>query len=217
VLRGALLTFLLAFVVAGCGHSQPRAHGGQPQAQTRLTVVALNSWVGRAVFHLACSPTGVGGDFPSPVKACAALRAEPSLVKSPRPFVCHGGPFSWWDVTISGQLNSRPLHRSFSTCWTPQMATIGRFGLTWDVLRKHLVPRRHEVVMAGSSHVFPPGVLRATDLVTCTILGHHLDVGVPIQIGQPASVGFGGAKVANVTLQVARNSDGSVRAICHRG
>jgi hypothetical protein len=128
-----------------------------------------------------------------------------------------GGTASWWDATISGRLDGRAIHRSFATCWTPQMATIGRLGLTWDVLRNHLVPRRHETVVAGVPRAFAPGVLRATDLVTCEILGHHLEMGVPVETGQPAGVGFGGANTISVALQVTRNADGSVRASCHRG
>ena len=81
-----------------------------------------------------------------------------SWSRAPKPFVCAGGTFSWWDVTISGRLNGKPIHRAFSTCWTPQMATLGRLGMSWDVLRKHLLPRRHEAVLAGTKRSFPSGV-----------------------------------------------------------
>jgi hypothetical protein len=178
-------------------------------------MLAINTWVGRAEFHLDCAPPG--GDLANATRACAALKKEPELVTDPKRFICLGGPSSWWDITISGRLNNAPIRRRFSTCWTPQMATIGRLGLSWDVLQKHLVPRRHESVLPGTEHVFPPGVLRPADLVTCDILGHHLEIGVPIESGPGASMGWGGANVISVTLSVAHRPDGSVDASCHRG
>ncbi len=180
---------------------------------TSLTIVALNVWVGRAVFHLRCGPTG--GDVPDSTKACGALDQQPELVTSPEPFVCRGGPTSHWVVRISGWLNGQTIRQSFETCWTPQMPTIGQFGLTGEVLRKHLVPRRQKSAPAGKAHRYPPGVLRATDLVTCSILGHHLSVGVPIEAGQSASVSYGGTHPI-VVLTVTHNRDGSVTATCHR-
>jgi hypothetical protein len=59
-----------------------------------------------------------------------------------------------------------------------------------------------------------PGDLRAADLVTCDIRGHHLQRGVPIDVGPPASTGFGGANVTTVTLTAAHNRDGSVSTSC---
>jgi hypothetical protein len=208
VFRAVLPSVLFLAVAAGCGcaHAKPG---------TQLTITGLNSSVGRAVFHLECAPTG--GDLPNPARACAAVARTPQLVTRPRRFVCAGGTFSWWDVTISGRLNGNPIARTFSTCWTTQTATLGRLGLSWNVLRRHLLPRRHETVLAGSTHVFPPGVLRATDLVSCEILGHHLELGVPVETGPSASMGWGGAHVVSVTLVVGRNRDGSVTASCHRG
>ena len=193
----------------------PGKAGALGHPSTQLTVVALNSWVGRAVFHLDCNPAG--GDIPTPARACAALARTPQLVTSPKPFTCLGGTSSWWDVTISGWLHGKPIKRAFSTCWTPQMTTIGRLRLAWPVLQRHLVARRVEAVMPGTSTVFPPGELRAADLVTCTILGHHLQLGVPIDVGPPSSTGFGGANVTTVTLSVARHRDGSVSAGCRSG
>jgi len=202
--------------VTGARSSGSASNGGATgYAKTRLTVVALNSWVGRAVFHLDCRPAG--GDIPSPARACAALARAPQLVTSPKPFTCMGGTSSWWDVAISGRFNGRPIRRAFSTCWTPQMTTIGRLRLGWPVLQKHLVARRAEAVMPGTSALFPPGELRAADLVTCSILGHHLQLGVPIDVGPPASTGFGGANVTAVTLTVAHHRDGSVSASCQSG
>ena len=113
--------------------------------------------------------------------------------------------------------DGKAIDRTFSTCWTPQMETIGRFGMSWAVLQKHLLPRRHETVLAGTAHVFPPGVLEPADLVTCDIRGHHLEFGVPEDVGPSGSVGYGGANVISVTLKVARHPDGSVDASCHTG
>ncbi len=120
-------------------------------------------------------------------------------------------------MRITGRLNGKSIDHEVSTCWTPQMEMIGRLGLSWKVLHDHLVARRREAVMAGTRHVFSPGLLRATDLVTCDILGHRLEVGVPVEIGGPTSTGFGGNDVVTVTLKVTRNRDGSVTASCQRG
>jgi len=209
VVAGLVAGGLVVALLAACGSSNK-------ESRTQLTMVALNSSVGRAVFHLSCGP--VGGDIPSAVTACAALGSKPQLVTRPKPFVCAGGTFSWWDVTIDGRLNGKTVHRSFSTCWTPQMTTIGRFGIGWSVLQRHLVARRHVSVLPGLPRTFAAGVLRATDLVTCDILGHHLEAGVPVERGQDAkeTTGFGGAGVVSVALTVAHNSDGSVTASCRR-
>jgi len=197
-------------VTAGCGQTQQAS-------RTQLTVVALNEWVGRAVFHIECRPSG--GDVPHAAAACAAIARRPQLVTQPKPFVCAGGTSSWWDVTVSGRLNGRPIHRSFSTCWTPQMSTIKRLGLGWPMLQTHLVARRREAIFAGTTQEFPAGVLRATDLVTCDILGHHLSTPVSDGTGPDAKVstGFGGAGYTSVVLSVTHNVDGSVTASCHAG
>ena len=205
-MRCSALLAVLVVCLTGCGGT---TH------ETQLTIDALNSWVGHAAFHLECGPTG--GDLPNPARACVALQRSPALVTKPKPFVCAGGTFSWWDVTIAGHLNGAPLRRTFSTCWAPQMATLGRFGLGWTVLQKHLLPRRHEAVLPGTRRVFAPGELHATDLVTCDIHGHHLELGVPTGVGPGASTGWSGAHVVPVTLRVGLNGDGSVTASCHRG
>ena len=203
-----LLCLLTVGVVAGCG-------GGRSSSATDLTMSAINSQVGRAVFHIECAPTG--GDLPNPERACAALAASPQLVTKPKPFDCIGGFGSWWDVTITGRLNGKPVHRAFSTCWTTQMATLGRFGMGDYVLQKHLVPRRHEAVLAGTERVFPPGLLRPSDLVTCDILGHRLSLGIPTQPGPTSSTEYGVTNVVSVTLAAALHRDGSITASCHTG
>jgi hypothetical protein len=63
---------------------------------------------------------------------------------------------------------------------------------------------------------FSSGALRPGDLVTCTILGHKLEEGVPIEYGT-STTGYGGANVTSVTLSVTHNRGGSVTASCHIG
>ena len=205
--RVLLVTLCFGFLLAGCG-----SRAVTPS--TDLTLLALNPSIGRAAFHLACGPAG--GDLGNPARACAALTAQPNLVTSPKPFFCFGGTFSWWDITITGRLDGRPLRTHTSTCWTPQMAMIGRLGIGWRSLRAHLVPRRREAVMPGVPRTFPSGRLRPADLVTCDILGHKLEDGVPIEFGT-SSNGYGGKNVTSVTLSVTHNRDGSVTASCHTG
>ena len=210
LLAAPLCLCCIVALAAGCGG------GRASSAATEITMLAVNSNVGRAVFHVDCAPAG--GDLPNPARACAALTASPQLITKPKPFVCIGGTTSWWDVTITGRLNGRPIHRAFSTCWTPQMATLGRFGMGGNVLETHLAPRRHEAVVAGTTRVFAPGGLRPADLVTCDILGHRLALGVPTQAGPSSSTGYsGGKKVVAVTLAVALRADGSVTASCNAG
>ena len=189
--------------------------GGRSTTPTAsITIGALNGSVGRAVFHLGCEPTG--GDVPDPAQACTVLDQEPDLITSPKPFVCRGGPQSHWTVRISGWLNGEAVRQEFDTCWTPQMPTIARFGLTWKVLRAHLVPRRHGTVRAGTTRRFPPGVLREVDLVQCAIFGMRLEVAVPIEAWGRASL-ISGRGRHSATLTVAHNRDGSVTASCRRG
>jgi hypothetical protein len=197
----------LAVGLVGCG--------GDLRPTTELTMVALNPWVGRAEFHIACGPAG--GDVAHAPRLCQQIAERPDLITSPRPFVCAGGTSSWWDITITGRLNGRAIDHGVSTCWTPQMEMIGRLGLSSAVLHEHLVPRRRETVRPGTPRVFTSGLLRATDLVTCDILGHTLEIGVPVETGVTTSTGFGGNDVVTVTLKVARNRDGSVTASCQRG
>jgi hypothetical protein len=196
---------LAALSLAGCG-------SGSAKPATDLTLLAVNPSVGRAVFHLRCAPAR--GDLGDPARACAAVAARPQLVTRPKPFVCFGGTFSWWDVTIAGRLNGRPVRTHISTCWTPQMAMIRRLGIGWQSLRAHLLPRRHEAVMPSVTQNFPSGALRPGDLVTCKILGHELEDGVPVEYGT-SSEGYGGKNVTSVTLSVTHHRDGSVTASCH--
>jgi hypothetical protein len=209
-------TFAAAIFVLGCGaaNAQSGWRAGSSTSGTKLTMVALNADVGRAVFHLSCAPPG--GDIPDPSRACAALDLQPELVRSPQPAVCRGGPGLHWYVTISGWLNGQPVHESFTTCWLLSMPTIREFGLSWDVLEKHLVPRRRNSVRPGTRVRFRPGVLRPADLVACNIFGHRLKVGVPIETAHRAVASYGGTYPV-VVLTVAHNRDGSVTASCHRG
>jgi hypothetical protein len=218
--RGPLALLVLA--LAGCG-------SGMNLAGTRLRLTAINPNVGLAVFHLDCGPSG--GDVNDPAAACSALGHDPRLVISPQPFTCLGGPTSWFDVTIAGRLAGKPVDRKFSTCWTPQMATLGKLGIA-NSLGRHVRPRRRGLVLARRTHTFPPGTLRPGDLIVCTILHHRLELPIPQRqdpIGK-TGVRFGGKLVevgnspnetiknaVNVTLSRTRNANGSITASCHRG
>ena len=204
--RACIVTCLLvvSLSLSGCTH-------GAVQSATRLTILAVNPSVGRAAFHVVCGPAG--GDLDNAARACAALAGHPGLVTNPKPFTCLGGSFSWWDITITGRLHSRAIHTHVSTCWTPQMAMIGRLGIGWQSLQAHLLPRRHEAVMPGLQRTSPAGELRPGDLVTCTILGHKLEDGVPVE-ATTSSTGYGGKHFTTVALKVTHNRNGSVSATC---
>lgn len=204
--RLALLLLVLA-ATAGCG-------GSADVAGTHLTLTALNPWVGLAIFHLDCGPSG--GDVADPAAACAALARNPRLVTSPTPFNCVGMQTSWFDVTIAGRLAGKPVHRKFSTCWTPQSATLEKLGLA-STLGRHVRRRRHGIVLAGTSRTFAPGALRPGDLLICRIRHHLLRLGISDQIGPTGSVGWGGKHVVSVVLTGTRRGDGSVTATCRRG
>lgn len=203
--RLAVLLLMLP-LTAACG-------SGMDLAGTQLTVTAVNPNVGQAVFHLDCGP--VGGDVSDPSSACAALGHDPTLITSPQPFPCLGGPSSWFDMTISGRLAGKRVHRKFSTCWTSQMATLDKLGLAKS-LERHVLRRRHGLVLPGLKRTFPPGALRPGDLVACTILHHRLQLGIPDTIGSIGSTGIGGGDVVSVTLSARRSADGSVAASCRR-
>jgi hypothetical protein len=198
---------LVMALAAGCG-------SGMNLAGTKLTLRAVNPNVGQAVFHLDCRPAG--GDVSDPAAACAALERDSKLVTSPQPFTCIGGPSSWFDITISGRLAGKPVHRKFSTCWTPQMATLRKLGLA-NSLRRHVLPRRHGVVQPGIRGTFPPGTLRPGDILVCTILHHRVQMGIPDTFGSIGSTGVGGRDIVSVTLTGSRGADGSVTASCHHG
>lgn len=202
-----LLLVLVVLALAGCG-------SGMNLTGTKPTLTAVNPNVGQAVFHLDCGPAG--GDVSDPAAACTALGHDPTLVTSPRPYTCIGGPTSWFDMTISGRLEGKRVQQKFSTCWTPQMATLKKLGLARS-LERHVLPRRHGVVQPGIRRTFEPGSLRPGDLLVCTILHHRVQMGIPDRVGSIGSVGFGGKNVVSVTLTGTRYADGSITASCHRG
>jgi hypothetical protein len=205
----AFILLVLLAPITGCGSTSV-------PPGTALKILAVNASVGRAAFHLHCTPAR--GDLPDNASACAALASAPTLVTAPKPFTCAGGTTSWWEITVSGRIDGHRLHRSVSTCWTPQMAMIGRLGLgRWTVLQSHLLPRRHERVVPGVQRTFASGVLRPGDLITCDIRGHHLEAGVQTGSGPSQSVGYSGAHIITVTLEVARDRGGTVLASCHDG
>jgi hypothetical protein len=199
--RLAFALFVLS-VAAGCG-------SGTNLAGTKLTLTAVNPNVGQAVFHLDCDPAG--GDVTDPASACAALGHDPTLVTSPQPFTCLGGPSSWFDMTISGRLAGKLVHRKFSTCWTPQMATLRKLGLA-NSLGRHVLRRRRGVVLPGTRRTFPPG-----DILVCRTLHHRVQMGIPDTFGSIGSTGTGGRDVVSLTLTGTRKADGSVTARCVRG
>jgi len=195
------LALPLLLVAAACG-------SGTNLAGTKLTLTAINPNVGQAVFHLDCGPAG--GDVSDPSAACAALAHDQTLVTAPKPFTCLGGPASWFDMTISGRLAGKPVHRAFSTCWTPQMATLGKLDFA-SSLERHVLRRRHGVVQPGKPHTFPRGMLRPGDLLVCTFHHHRAQLGIPAEVGPIGSLG-----TAGLTLTGARHTDGSVAASCRR-
>jgi hypothetical protein len=196
-------SFLVCLFVTGCSG---RA------AATRLTILAVNPNIGRAVFHVQCRPQG--GDVPDTNRTCAAIASTPGLITRPKPFVCFGGPSSWWDVTISGRLNGRLVHSKTSTCWTSQMRLINALGIE-RAINSHLEPRRRKELVAAERRRFPPGQLRPGDLVTCTTHGHVLQNGVPDSPeGGGTVVGWGGTTII-ASLTVILHHDGSVSGICN--
>jgi hypothetical protein len=60
-------------IFSGCAGA---SHAGK--SETRLTILARQDYLGRAVFHLDCEPAG--GDVPSPSKASAALKKDPKIL-----------------------------------------------------------------------------------------------------------------------------------------
>jgi hypothetical protein len=186
---------LVAAVVccAGCSSGAPA---------TRLTILAVNPNVGRAVFHIAC-----------PSRACAALEAEPSLATRPKPFGCWGGPGSWWGLWITGRVQGRRVRTHVATCWTPQMRLIRKLGIA-RTLQAHLVPRRQREIVIGERVTYPAGALRPGDLVVCHTYVKRLEAGVPLiyELGGSGE-GYGGARI-EFMLRVVRHRDGSVTASC---
>jgi len=62
---------------------------------------------------------------------------------------------------VGGQdLNRACASASRFDLLTPQMAMIGRLGLGWPVLQKHLLARRHQELAGGEQRTFSSGLLR---------------------------------------------------------
>jgi hypothetical protein len=201
------LALLLLSAAAGCA-------SGRNLAGTKLTLTAINPNVGQAVFHLDCGPAG--GDVTDPSAACASLGRDPTLITSPKPFTCLGGPSSWFDMTISGRLAGKRVHEKFATCWTPQMATLQKLGLARS-LGRHVLRRRRGVVHPGGRRTFPRGTLRPGDILVCMTLHHRVQLGIPDTFGSIGSAGTGGRDVVSLNLAGTRKADGSVTARCRLG
>jgi hypothetical protein len=194
-MKRAALGAVLIVLAAGCGS------GGSSLPRTHVTLTALNTNVGMAVFHLDCSPAG--GDVADPAATCAALAADPRLVTAPKPYTCLGGPSSWFDMTISGRLGGKPVHESFATCLARGMPTIDKFEL-FKNFNRHIRPRRHGRVTAGRSITFPAGALRPGDLLVCA---EHprITLGLSDRFGPLGS---------SRSLTGTRHRDGSITARC---
>jgi hypothetical protein len=211
-LRRGLVTLAAAAIVAA-GAGLWAELGGPASAATvraHLTVLAVGEQGGRALFHLRCRPAG--GNVAQPAKACAAIAAQPSLVKNPKPFY-DLGPNTWY-FTISGHLNGKPVHFSGESSWTPQFALIDKLGLAKPNGQPlHLEPQRHGFVGLGQTRTFAPAVLRPGDFVTCRV--HHHYLGAPLAMSVPIHKGFGGYRGAMPgVIGVRRRADGSVVASC---
>ena len=204
----ALLAFslLVLALLGGCGGTGSAPGTGHA---TRVRILAVDPNVGRALFEISC-PTKKG-DRTSSVKPCAELAENPELVTKPEPFICMMGE-NMWDFAISGQVNGRPVRSHTASCWTRQMALIGKLGLDF---RSHLLPRLTVSMVGPASRVFPPGALNPADLVTCKIHGTHLGLGVPIKIKTTAEESFDGPHIMSRRLEVTRYRDGSVAARCY--
>ena len=111
--------------VAGCGDESP---------STSLSLVATNPSVGRATLTLECDPAG--GDVPRPAAACSGLARDPAVLLHPKPFVCFGGTFSWWEIRITGRYEGKPVDVRTSTCWTRQMELIRVLGIGSGIDRR---------------------------------------------------------------------------------
>lgn len=213
-IRVALTTSLLAAAVllAACGGgTDTQAESVNQDAETQLTILAVNPNVGRAVFNLSCGPAG--GDVPSPERACESLEQAPDLLTNPRPFICAGGTYSWWSIEIRGHLHGAIVNSQTASCWTPQMDLIERLGIAQS-LEAHLVPRRHEELVGGEERKIAAGSLLPGDLVVCLTDGRRLEQGVPTEAEVPAETGYDGLDVKTVSLRVTRHRDGTVSARC---
>jgi hypothetical protein len=209
---GAACVLAAVAVLAACGGSPP---SGTPAAAlpTSVTVLAVNSSVGRALFELSCTPPD--GDLPDPAAACRAVDKMPELVTNPEPITCLGGTFSWWSLTITGEIHGEPFETNVATCWTPQMRLIDELGLKWEVLQTHLLPRRVEELDGPAERTFAAGELETGDLVICMIDGRPLENGIP-ELGSSEQTGWDGLGIRGVWLDVKRHADGSLTAACTR-
>lgn len=209
--RCSLALVAVAVIAAGAALGfELRGLGSVTPVPANLTVLAVQEGGGRALFHLRCDPAG--GNVAQPVKACAAIAAQPSLVTNPKPFYDGGSNTAYF--TITGRLNGKPVHFSGESDWTPQTALIDKLGLAGSQGQPlHLEPRRHGFVGLNQTQRFAPGVLRPGDLVTCRV--RHSYQGLPLAMSVPIHRGFGNMFGGTPGVMAVRvRADGAVIASC---
>lgn len=146
VQSAVVLLLALPSALAGCT-------GDSPTTELRLT--ATNLVAGRAEFSVSCDPAG--DDVPSVSDVCRRITDDPALVSDVKPYVCGGGPRSWWTLTLRGRLNGEKLEVTTDTCWTPQMLLIRTLGIAQS-LDSHIVP--------NSQPAYPGSGISRADLAT---------------------------------------------------
>lgn len=146
-LKGVISAACVLTLVVGVGASA----AGSVRPSTAFTLTATNINVGDAVFTLRCHPTG--GNMGQPEHACAALEKRPQVLLHPTPFKCRGSFFSWWDITIKGRFEGKPLFVTTATCWTPQMPLLSALGIG------HTSPQTH-LVCSADTPLAPKGLPR---------------------------------------------------------
>ena len=104
-----LMAALAIAFAAGCG-------GGHSRSSS-LTIRLVHGGFGPRSYTLSCRPPG--GTAPGPVKICAAIKQQPSLLIAHRG-VGHSCPYGPPLVVISGSWASRRIGVAFSVCTSGQ-------------------------------------------------------------------------------------------------
>jgi hypothetical protein len=216
--RRVLVALVVAAVVAAGAALgfELRGLGSVAPVPANLTVLAVGENGGRALFHLKCDPAS--GDVADPAKACAAIAAQPSLVRDPKTSLASpltAGVVYTWYFTITGRLNGKPVHFSGESPWGTQIALIDRLGLAGPHGQPLRLERlRHAFVGLNQTRRFAPGVLRPGDRVTCRV--HHSYRGPALAMGVPAHRGVGPYEGSSTPglMEITMRADGTVLASC---